>query len=73
MKRLLYWLAGALLGLVAGSAVAYVFNSWYAARYIRGDEDFNFLTGLLILGFWPGGLILGIVAAHMLYRRSRAR
>jgi hypothetical protein len=72
MKRGLFVFFGTCTGVVVGALAAYFFNSWYAARYVRGDDDSNILVSLLIFGFLPAFAAIGGIAASRLYAKSGA-
>lgn len=69
VKRGIQLFVGAVLGLFAGALVATVFNTWYTANFVRGDDDANVLVSLLLVGFLPGATALGIWVANRLHKQ----
>jgi hypothetical protein len=70
MKRGIFIFFGVCTGLVIGALFAYAFNSWYASRYVRSDDDSNILVTLVFI-FLPAFAVAGGVAASRLYSYSR--
>lgn len=64
MKRFGLLIVGMMAGLVTGGVVSFVFNTWYSARYVRSDDDANFLVSLLLFGFLPAFAALGVLIAY---------
>lgn len=71
MKCAAYVLLGAVAGLFLGTLASVAFNHWYAGRYIRGDDDANFLVSLLLFRFWPLFAVVGSAGGYWLYRRRQ--
>lgn len=69
MKKFAYLAIGALLGLVCGTLIVIPFNHWYGSNFVHGDDDFNFLVGLLIV-VWLLSLVIGGFVGRMFWRRG---
>lgn len=71
MKRATYVVFGGLAGLLVGTFLAYVFNTYYSSHFVKGDDDSNLLVSLLLFGFWPLPAMIGAFVAYRLHRKRK--
>lgn len=72
MNRAAFIIIGALIALAVGTIGVVVLSDWYAANYIRSDDDMNTIGKVLFLGFYPALLVIGAVLGSRLWRIRRA-
>lgn len=73
MKKIIFLIVGAVLGLLCGALASIPFNYWYATNFVRADEDANFLVSTLVFGFLPVFVVIGAYIGIRLFNRKAGR
>jgi hypothetical protein len=70
MRRALSVVAGSLLLLGVGVLATTALSSWVADTFIRSDDDMNTAGKIILLGVYPGLMLIGGWLGNLWYRRN---
>ena len=73
MKRVLVILASALALLGIGIFTVSVLSGWIADNFIRSDDDMNTIGKIILLGIYPGLLVIGGWLGNTIYQKNITR
>lgn len=69
MKRTIYLVVGAVVGIILGTLLSVPFNHWYTENFVHSDDDANFLVSMLLFVFWPAFGLFGAFIGNGLYKK----